>query len=488
MPDETALRKQIARTLDWEDAHAGFDAAVEGLAPELRGKTPPGCLTRPGSWSSTSASRRRTSSSSANQPATRRRSGRRITGRRARRLQRPRPGTSPSRFFGGTGRPGGPHGGREDRFDGARTSGTGQTYLREVLLVADHTAYHVGELIVVRRLLGVWKKRDAGMRDAGCGANHQPPATSHQHGLRQRRLLRRAVAAQESGVRGHGDDHACARHRREHGDLQRRQRRAPPAAAIPARGPPASSPGATSVRERRRFPVLARRRSATSRNRARLFEEIAGCDHRPSPGHGRRWAARAGQHRRRDAEHLPAPRRAHRLGRDFTENDATPQPRPPQARGGATGRGAAPPPRRFRRSDPQLRASGSARFGGDRTIVGKTIDVGGERRRSSASLAARRSSCFPPRAGSNARPTSGPRCGSTSTTHRGRTSSFASSVGLKPGVTIAQANSAGRSVAADLAARFPIEEDGRRAHRRRADAASTWSPRCARRSSRSWAR
>ena len=34
--------------------------------------------------------------------------------------------------------------------------GSGQTYLREILLVADHTAYHVGELVLVRRLLGVW--------------------------------------------------------------------------------------------------------------------------------------------------------------------------------------------------------------------------------------------------------------------------------------------------------------------------------------------
>jgi hypothetical protein len=34
--------------------------------------------------------------------------------------------------------------------------GTGQTYLREVLLVLDHNAYHVGELVVVRRLLGAW--------------------------------------------------------------------------------------------------------------------------------------------------------------------------------------------------------------------------------------------------------------------------------------------------------------------------------------------
>ena len=35
--------------------------------------------------------------------------------------------------------------------------GSGQTYLRELLLVADHNAYHIGELVVVRRLLGAWK-------------------------------------------------------------------------------------------------------------------------------------------------------------------------------------------------------------------------------------------------------------------------------------------------------------------------------------------
>ncbi len=33
----------------------------------------------------------------------------------------------------------------------------GETLLREVLLAADHTSYHVGELIVLRRLLGIWK-------------------------------------------------------------------------------------------------------------------------------------------------------------------------------------------------------------------------------------------------------------------------------------------------------------------------------------------
>jgi len=35
--------------------------------------------------------------------------------------------------------------------------GDGQTILREALLVADHNAYHLGEMVLVRRLLGAWK-------------------------------------------------------------------------------------------------------------------------------------------------------------------------------------------------------------------------------------------------------------------------------------------------------------------------------------------
>jgi hypothetical protein len=34
--------------------------------------------------------------------------------------------------------------------------GEGQTVLREALLVADHNAYHLGQLVIVRRLLGAW--------------------------------------------------------------------------------------------------------------------------------------------------------------------------------------------------------------------------------------------------------------------------------------------------------------------------------------------
>jgi hypothetical protein len=35
--------------------------------------------------------------------------------------------------------------------------GDGQTILREALLISDHNAYHLGELVTVRRLLGAWK-------------------------------------------------------------------------------------------------------------------------------------------------------------------------------------------------------------------------------------------------------------------------------------------------------------------------------------------
>jgi hypothetical protein len=36
--------------------------------------------------------------------------------------------------------------------------GNGQTMLRQALLLADHNAYHLGQFVLVRRLLGVWDK------------------------------------------------------------------------------------------------------------------------------------------------------------------------------------------------------------------------------------------------------------------------------------------------------------------------------------------
>ncbi len=37
--------------------------------------------------------------------------------------------------------------------------GEGQTLLHEAMLIVDHNAYHLGEIVAVRRALGVWPKK-----------------------------------------------------------------------------------------------------------------------------------------------------------------------------------------------------------------------------------------------------------------------------------------------------------------------------------------
>ena len=157
MSDDQALRAQLRRILDWEDAHASFDRAVAGLPARLRGTAPEGwshsawqllehlricqhdildfCRNpkyvemamqdywplsarppSPKAWSASVAAIRRDVAA-------------------LKRLAADR---------------------RIDLF--ARIPhGSGQTYLRELLLVADHNAYHVGQLVALRRALGSWK-------------------------------------------------------------------------------------------------------------------------------------------------------------------------------------------------------------------------------------------------------------------------------------------------------------------------------------------
>ena len=42
MMDEKALRAQLVTLLDFEEAHVGFDKAVTGIPPRLRGRLPQG--------------------------------------------------------------------------------------------------------------------------------------------------------------------------------------------------------------------------------------------------------------------------------------------------------------------------------------------------------------------------------------------------------------------------------------------------------------
>jgi hypothetical protein len=158
MTETDALRGQLSRLLAWRDAHAGFDAAVRGLRPSLRGRIPDGgahsvwqlvehiriaqadilefCVSRrfkekkwpdeywpgspapprPASWGRSISAYRRD-----------RRALQRLATNRSIDLFAPVP------------------------------NGTGQTYLREILVIADHTSYHVGQIIATRKLLGSWK-------------------------------------------------------------------------------------------------------------------------------------------------------------------------------------------------------------------------------------------------------------------------------------------------------------------------------------------
>lgn len=151
------LRAQLVAYLDWREAHADFDAAVDGVPADRRGAVPPGlpyslwqllehlriaqqdildfCLnpqyramTWPDDYWPSAAAPASTDAWEASIAAYRR-------DRAAMQaLAADRTIDLSARI---------PH-------------GTGQTYLREILLVVDHAAYHIGQMVLVRRLLGIW--------------------------------------------------------------------------------------------------------------------------------------------------------------------------------------------------------------------------------------------------------------------------------------------------------------------------------------------
>jgi hypothetical protein len=156
----SALRAHLTKLLDWEDAHASFDTAVEGIPPKLRGSAPAGLPYSPWQLIEHLRLAQHDMLDFCRNPD-------------YRELQWPDdywpPSAAPpkpadwdksiAQF-------------RRDRaalqalaadpkidLYARIPHGTGQTYLRELLLVADHTAYHVGQLITVRRALGAWTPR-----------------------------------------------------------------------------------------------------------------------------------------------------------------------------------------------------------------------------------------------------------------------------------------------------------------------------------------
>ena len=152
------LRRQLVALLTWKDAHVDFDTAVKGLPRKLRGVQPKGLPYSPWQLLEHLRLAQRDILEFCIDPAYRTRKwpdaywppsasppnakawGQSVAAFRADRRSLERlikdPGTDPFAKV--------PH-------------GQGQTYLREFLLVADHAAFHVGELVVVRRLLGAWR-------------------------------------------------------------------------------------------------------------------------------------------------------------------------------------------------------------------------------------------------------------------------------------------------------------------------------------------
>jgi uncharacterized damage-inducible protein DinB len=155
--DTKAFRDQLVRFLDWKEAHATFDAAVERVPPEYRGRQADGLpyslwqllehlriaqhdildfCRNPGyqemtwpedywPWAATPPTPKAWDESVA-------------AYRRDREAMQQLVADPTLDLFAMI-----PH-------------GTGQTYLREALLVADHCTYHVGQMVAVRRLLGIW--------------------------------------------------------------------------------------------------------------------------------------------------------------------------------------------------------------------------------------------------------------------------------------------------------------------------------------------
>lgn len=157
MDRDQSLRQHLRKLLDWEDAHIGFEGAISGLKPKLRGVVPQGHAHS--AWQLLEHLR--------------------ISQydildfcRNPRYVERTMEEYWPPSMTPSSGQAWDESVAsfRRDREEMKRLAmdrevglferiphGAGQTYLRELLLVADHNAYHVAQLVTLRRALGDWK-------------------------------------------------------------------------------------------------------------------------------------------------------------------------------------------------------------------------------------------------------------------------------------------------------------------------------------------
>jgi uncharacterized damage-inducible protein DinB len=151
------IRAAVARLLDWEDAHAGLEKVVGGVPPGLRGKTPTGLPYSPWQLLEHLRIAQEDILQFCTDPDYQERSWPHDYWPEAAAPASPAAWDKSAAAF------------RRDLDELKRLAlnteidltakipaGTDQTYLRELLLVADHNSYHLGQLVVVRRALGAW--------------------------------------------------------------------------------------------------------------------------------------------------------------------------------------------------------------------------------------------------------------------------------------------------------------------------------------------
>ena len=159
MQDHQALREHLIHLLDWEDAHVNFRTVFSEWPPELRGVKPAGCAhtawqllehLRICQWDILEFSRDPDHVSPDfpggywpvdEAPPTEAAWDGRVTQFRIDLAEMKRLLANPAM----------------DLF-APIAHGQGQTILREALLVADHNSYHLGQLLMLRRLLGDWPR------------------------------------------------------------------------------------------------------------------------------------------------------------------------------------------------------------------------------------------------------------------------------------------------------------------------------------------
>ncbi len=153
------MRTHLVRVLDWEEAHAGFDAAVDGIPADKRGAHAPGFEHSP--WQLLEHMRL----------AQKDLLDFCLNHRYVHTLKWPDdywPSPAPKSAVDWTNSVADFKAHREtlkqlaadttvDLFATVPTGKGDQTYLRSILLVVDHNAYHLGQLVAVRRALGIWK-------------------------------------------------------------------------------------------------------------------------------------------------------------------------------------------------------------------------------------------------------------------------------------------------------------------------------------------